>query len=411
MEHIDMSEDHKKTLFFKKAAKALVPLMLVAAGGAAWAYFKATAPTIQRTSLKRQAAVVQVQPVSQSNARTTITAMGTVVPSRKVTLKARVSGEIESVVSQFVPGGHIAKGVKLLSIDPSDHQVEVDKAQSALEDARAALSIEQGSQTIAREELRLLSELSAEDVAQTDLTLRKPQLQQAQAAVASAEADLRKARLDIERTVVRAPFNAMIIERDVNLGAYVGVQDSLATIVGTDEYWVEAVVALDQLSLIDFDYAGGCPAVVRSQAGIGQWEGRVVRIAGKLNETSRMATVIVAVSDPLRLHSYRSAPPLIIDDYVFVEIAGRQLSGVIELSRSALQDEDTVWVCDNNTLDIRSVTLAWKSADKVYIQKGLAAGEQVIISELASPVQGMSLKIVGAESDGDAMAGAERKAS
>lgn len=395
-----MSEDQKKKSLFVKVAKALVPLMLIAAGGAAWAYFKATAPTIERTQPQRRAAVVQVQPAGQSDARTIITAMGTVAPSREVTLKARVSGEIRSVASRFAPGGRMAKGIELLSLDPSDHQVEAQKAQSALKGARAALAMEQGSQTIAREELRLLSELSAEVVAQTDLALRKPQLQQAQAAVASAEADLRKALLDLERTVVRVPFNALIIERNVNVGAYVGVQDSLATIVGTDEFWVEAVVPLDKLSLIDFSHAGGCPAAVRSQAGDGRWQGRVVRIVGKLNKTSRMATVIVAISDPLGPQSDLSAPRLMIDDYVFVEITGRPLSGMIELPRSALQDGDTVWVCDNHTLDIRSVTLAWKSADKVYIQSGLAYGEQVIISELASPVQGMPLKIVDTESDG-----------
>ncbi len=405
-----MPEDHKKTLFFVRVGKALVPLMLIAAGGAAWAYFKVTAPTIERTALQRQAVAVQVQAAARSDARTFINAMGTVVPSREVTLKARVSGEIDSVASQFVPGGHIAKGAELLTMDPSDHQIEVQKAQSTLEDARAALAMEQGSQTIAREELRLLSELSAEVVAQTDLALRKPQLQQARAAVASAEASLRKARLDLERTVVRAPFNALIIERHVNVGAYVGAQDSLATIVGTDAFWVEAVVPLDQLSRIDINHDGGCPAVVRSQAGDGRWQARVVRIAGKLNDTSRMATVIVAVSDPLGLQSDLPAAPLMIDDYVFVEIAGRALTGVIELPRAALQDGDTVWVCDNNTLDIRSVTLAWKSTDKVYIQSGLAPGEQVVMSELSSPVPGMALKSADIASDGDGKATAGKQA-
>jgi RND family efflux transporter MFP subunit len=325
--------------------------------------------------------------------------MGTVVPSRKVTLKARVSGEIESVASQFVPGGRIAKGNELLSIDQSDHQVEVQKAQSALKDAQASLAIEQGSQTIALEELRLLSEFSAEDIAQTNLALRKPQLQQSQAAVVSAEADLRQALLNLERTTVLAPFNALIIERDVNVGSFVGVQDSLATIVGTDEYWVEAVVPMDQLSFIDLKHVGGCPAMVRSQADKGHWQGRVVHIAGKLNETSRLATVIVAIFDPLGLKSDLPTPQLVIDDYVFVEITGRQLSGVIELPRSALQDGDTVWICNNNALDIRSVTLAWKSADKVYIQSGMVPGEQVVMSELSIPMQGMALKIVDPGSD------------
>lgn len=395
-----MSGHPNKASLVTKTVNILIPLLLIAAGGVAWAYFKSTAPTIERTPPQRQPTVVQVASVEQHDAPTVITAMGTVTASRQVTLKARVSGEIKSVALQFVPGGHLAKGTEMIVIDPADHQVSVEKAQSALDSAKAALAIEEGSQTIAREEIRLLSESSVEGMAQTDLALRKPQLQQAQANVASAEADLRQARLNLERTVVSAPFNALILERDVNTGAYVGTQDSLATIVDTDEFWIEAVVPLNQLSFIDLDHPGGCPAVIRSQAGTGHWEGRVVRIAGKLNETSRMATVIIAIQDPLGLSFRRPAQDLLmINDYVFVDITGRQLTGMIELPRSALKDGDTVWVCSNNTLDIRQVTLAWKSTDAVYVNSGLSPGEQVITSELASPVNGMSLKIIAADAN------------
>lgn len=405
-----MTEVKKNTTFIAKVAKFAIPMTLIVAGGVAFAYFKATAPTLERVRPQRSAAVVQVMPVTESETRTVVTAMGTVAASREVTLKSRVSGEIRSVSSQFVPGGRIAKGEVLLSLDPSDIEMEVSKAESALEEARAALAIEQGSQTIAREEIRLLSEMSAEGVAETDLALRKPQLQQAQAAVASAEADLRKARLDLERTMVRAPFNALIIDRSVNVGTYVSAQETLATIVGTDEFWVEAVVPLDQLSLIDIHHEGGCPAQIRSQSGGGGgWQGRVVRIAGKLNETSRMATVIVAVADPLASLNNSAATRLMIDDYVFVEITGRPLANVIQLPRSAFQDGNTVWVFDNNSLDIRPVSLAWKNADTVFIQSGLSPGEQVVISELSSPVQGMSLKIMDAESAGRERADAGKR--
>ena len=392
-----MHLNQKKKTFWIKIFNVLLPIILIAAGGAAWAYFKATAPRIERAEPKRQPAFVEVRPVHRQEARISVSAMGTVVPSREVTLKARVSGEVKSVASRFVPGGRIEKGGELLRLDPSDHQVSVSKAKSALENAKAALEIEQGNQTIAREELRLLSEASAETIADTDLALRKPQLQQARAAVASAEADLRMALLDLERTRVCAPFNALIVERHVNIGATVGVQGSLATIVGTDEFWAEAVVPVDQLSFLDMNRDGGCPAEIRSQAGGGRWQGKVVRIAGKLNETSRMATVIVAITDPLSLTSENPLPSLMIDDYVFVEIAGCVLSDVIELPRQALHDGDTVWVCKDGMLDVRPVTLSWKGADAVYIQSGLSAGEQVVISELSSPLPGMPLQVVDIE--------------
>jgi len=275
--------------------------------------------------------------------------------------------------------------------------VAVQKAQSALATAKAALAIEQGSQTIAREELALMSVLSSEGVSQTDLALRKPQLEQARADVTSAEADLRQAMLDLNRTVVRAPFNAMVVERNVNVGTYAGVQDSLATLVGTDEFWIEAVVSLDQLALIDLHYPGGCPVTIRSQVGTGTWTGYVVQVAGKLSESSRMATVIVSVKNPLGTIERPSAVHLMIDDYVNVEIAGRELTNVIELPRAVMQDGKRVWVYDDGTLDIRKVTLVWKSTDAVYLDTGVRAGEKVVTSALATPVQGMALKIADAQ--------------
>ena len=392
-----MSDNNPRPSFWGKVIRILIPLLMIVAGGAAWSYFKATAPVMRKAKPERKVAVVDVQAARLSDTRAVVSAMGTVVAAREVTLKAQVAGVVRSVTDAYVPGGRIAKGAELLSIDPVDYEVAVQKAQSALANAKASLAIEQGNQTIAREELALMSVLSTEDVSETDLALRKPQLEQAQADVASAEADLRQAMLDLNRTVVRAPFNAMIVERNANVGTYAGVQDSLATLVGADEFWVEAVVSLDQLALIDLDYPGGCPVVIRSQVNSGSWTGHVIQVAGKLSESSRMATVIVSVKNPLGTIEKPSVAQLMIDDYVNVEITGRKLANVIELPRAVMQDGKRVWVYDKGVLDIRKVTLVWKSNDAVYLDSGVKAGEQVVTSTLATPVQGMALKIAGAQ--------------
>jgi len=387
-----MSDNTQQLTLFGKIVRAMLPLLLILGGGVAWSYFKATAPSIERAKPKRQAYMVETQTAALGNARAVVSVMGTVVPAREVTLKAQVSGMVQSVSDRFMPGSLVARGEDLIRLDSADYQVKVKKARSALADAKASLAIEQGSQNIAKEELRLLTEISSQKVPQTDLALRKPQLEQARAQETSAEADLTQALLDLNRTGIKAPFNAMIVERSVNVGSYVGAQESLVTLVCTDEFWVEAVVPLDQLAYIDLDHSGGCPATIRSQAGSATWEGRVIQMSGKLNETSHMATVIVAVQTPLGTPARPSAIPLMINDYVYVEITGRTLSNVVALPRAALQDDDTVWVNAGNTLDIRKVTLAWKGKKKVYIQAGVAQGEEVVMSSLSTPVQGMTLK-------------------
>ncbi len=396
-----MNSTREKAAGFKIVLKVMFPVALIALGGAAWAYFHSTSPQVKRTLHKPQATLVNVVTVKTANSRAIIKAMGTVRASREITLKSRVSGEVLDLSPQFVPGGHVARGDLILKIDPSDYQIEVRKAESALARAMADLAIEQGNQVIAREELRLLSETSIEAIANTDLALRKPQLEHARAAVASAEADLHRAGLDLSRTVVRAPFNALVIDRGINLGSHISTQDALATIVGTDEYWIEAAVPLDRLSALDINRKNGCPAVVRSQTGCGTWKGHVLRSTGKLSEKSRMAKVIIAIQDPLGIDSGGTSPQLMLDDYVSVEIKGREFASVIDLPRLALRDQDTVWVFHNEALEIRKVTLAWKQGERVLVRSGLVSGETVVISDLATPVQGMGLKSMAGNLESD----------
>ncbi|MBU2551029.1 MAG: efflux RND transporter periplasmic adaptor subunit [Proteobacteria bacterium] len=378
--------------FFKTVMKAIVPLALIAAGGAAWAYFQATAPRMKRKPPETRAVVVDVVTVRAGDARAVVKAMGTVIPSRQVTLRARASGTVLSLSSSFVPGGRVVKDEEIMKLDPSDYDIQVRKAAASLEKAQADLDLERGNQTIAREELRLLSKTSKNALKATDLSMRKPQLKQARAAVSSAEADLRGARLNLARTVVRAPFNALVVERMVNLGSYVNSQDSLATLVGTDEYWIEALVPLDRLTALNLNHDGGRQAVVLSQNGSGRWSGRAVRATGQLNEKSRMATVIIEVPDPLG-QTPEDSPPLMLGDYVFVEVAGRELTSVIELPRAALRDGDTVWVERDGVLDVREVELAWKQGERVFIAKGLESGDRIVVSDLSTPVKGMRLDV------------------
>ncbi len=390
-----MSDNKRELTVLGKTVRMLIPLMLILGGGAAGAYLEVTAPVMKKAEPQRQVTVVETTTASLENARALVSAMGTVTAAREVTLKARVAGTVQSICDRFIPGSLVDKGETLLSLDAADYQVVEKKAESALADARAALAIEQGSQNIAKEELKVLREISAQQNTQTDLALRKPQLTQALADVASAEADLTQAKLNVARTQIITPFNAMIVERSVNIGAYVGAQESLVSLVGTDEFWIEAVVPLDELPYIDMNYPGGCPVRIRSQAGTGSWEGRVIQETGKLSDSSRMPVVIVAVKNPLGTRENPSTHPLMIGDYVYVDITGRTLANVVTLPRAALKDDDTVWVNTGDTLDIRKVTLAWKDEKNVYVKAGIAQGDQVVVSDLSTPVQGMMLKSAG----------------
>lgn len=391
-----MSNPSKSRKALSIIFRVILPLAIIAAGAATAWHFKANKPVVQRRPPAQQKTLVETVLARPSSARAMVSGMGTVVPARETVLRPRVSGNVVAMSQDFTPGGIVKNGDELMRIDPDDYRIALEKRLSELQKAKADLALEQGRQEIARREIELLRQASPGDVSGTELALRKPQLDQALADVALAEADLAQARLDLDRTVIHAPFNALVLERNVNLGSKVDASDALATLVGTDAYWIEVTVPLDSLKFLDMTLQGA-PAAVHSQLGGESWAGRVLRMTGTLDEDSRMAALLVAVDDPLT----SGTVPLVLNDYVKVDIQGRELDNVYELPRSALRRGETVWVANGHALDIRNVAIVWRDGERVYVQTGLAPGERVVLSDIPAPVQGMPLELTGAEAAGD----------
>lgn len=381
----------------KLMIKIVLPVCLILAGFTGWNYFKSKEPEMKRKPPQNQVVTVETILVHPDNYQSSVKVMGTVVPDRQITLKSRVSGEVISISPKFVQGGLIKKGETLLEIDDSDYRIEVKKAGSALEKVVSDFEIEKGSQMIAKEELKLINQASELMITATDLALRKPQLAQAKASVDSARADLEKAELNLSRTKIIVPFNALILDRQVNVGSLVPVQGILATLVDVETYRVEALVPPDRLAAISVSETNGSQAIIYSQYSKQTWQGRVVRITGKMTDKSRMAGVIILVSDPLGLGRQGGDLPLLLGDHVDIQIMGATLENVFSIQRSFLRDGNTVWIYDSGVLEIKTISLAWKEDGRVLVNAGIKPGDAVITSDLATPVNGMKLQLASGE--------------
>jgi RND family efflux transporter MFP subunit len=371
--------------------KIFFGLCIIGLGLAAAIYFLTSKPTVSRQKSQVKATPVDVVVARLSKVTATIEGMGTVVPAQQITLRSQVSGKVVRLAQAFTPGGRLDKGQTAVTIDARDYEIQIDKSRSSLARARADLRLEQGKQDVARQELDMFSQGSELAIKETDLALRRPQLEQAEAEVDSARADLSQAELDLSRTRVAVPFNALVIEQNIDLGSYISSQDSLATLAGTDTYWVRASVPVGSLDFLDFKAEAGSPVRIISQSGRGEWTGHTLRLTGEVDEATRMATLILAVPHPLDQHE--SSSPLMLNDYVRIFIQGKTLTDVFALPRKALRSGQKVWVVIDGKLDIRSVHVAWKDRDRVYVRQGLSPGDKVILSSLATPVQGMRVQI------------------
>lgn len=387
--------------------RIVLSILILSVGLGTAAYLKNSAPRTPKKPPARVAPAVSVEVLELSDYQIVVKATGTVIPSREVELKPRVSGEIVKIAPEFTEGGFFAKGTRVIRIDPVDYELAVARKRSAVTDAEYALKLELGHQEVAKREWELLNGSKPAQDMERELALRQPHLEKARADLAAAQADLQAALLDLERTWISIPFNAMVRSKTVDLGSQVTPQTSMAELVGTDAYRIQVAVPVDRLEWIKIPgQAGAAGADVRVVYGQGhQCSGTVSRLMGDLAAEGRMARILVEVEDPLGLRpSAVKRAPLLIGEYVRVEIQGHRLSGVYRIPRTALRDNSRVWIADEDQkLKIMQVQPVWRDAEVVLVKDGLKAGERLIVSDLPGPVAGMPVRVEAAtpEKGGD----------
>ncbi|MCK9274877.1 MAG: efflux RND transporter periplasmic adaptor subunit [Syntrophales bacterium] len=397
----------------KTLCEIVLPLLVVAAGIVAASYVFSTAPEAQRKRPPEKAPLVLVKKVSKSDTKVFVPVMGTIVPARQIALRAQVSGTVEKINPEFMTGGIFKTGDEMIVLDQEDYKLAVIQKERQVAEARYALKLEMGSQDVAKREWELLKSLDSADRKNSDgdadLALRKPHLEKAKADLAAAKAELDQAKLNLERTTIRAPFNCIVLAKNVDLGSYISNQQEIAALAGTDEYRVQAAVPVDRLKWIsvprDNGDSGSSARVFYGTDGKlpAVRTGRVVRLLADLEEEGRMARVLIAIKDPLDLKTQEiSKPPLLIGEYVKAEIEGPEIENVIAIPRSALRDGGKVWIADKGVLDIRPVEIVWRDAESVLVKSGIDETDHLITSDLAAPVRGM--KIVAEGESGDSTA-------
>lgn len=381
----------------KWTVRFLIPALVVATAVLVARTLIRTAPQAERRPPPPQQALVETMTLIPTNLTLRLPATGTVMPSRGVQLRSQVAGRVLDTAEAFLDGGFFREGDELLRIDPADYELAVNQARATLAEAEFQWKLEQGRQDVARREWSLIGDAGDASDLQRDLALRKPHLENAEAAVEAARAALALAELNLERTRIVAPFDATVLDRRVNEGAVVSTQDVLANLAATDAAWIEVSLPVRDLRRLTIPREPGEPgsaAVVRMAAAGADhaWTGSVLRLVQALDEQARLARLIVAVPDPLGLDRHDAAAPLLLGSFVRVVLVGETLPDALVIPRTALHDADTVWVMSpDNTLEIRSVEVEWRGEHEAVVRTGLAPGDRVVLSNLGAPVPGMNL--------------------
>lgn len=318
-----------------------------------------------------------------------VSSQGEVRPRTDISLTAQVSGRVVDVADVFVNGGAFKEGDVLIKIEDADYRAAAAGAKARVAQTEQALRLEEAEAALAREDFE---DLGLDEVP-TELTLRIPQLAQARADFEAAAAEHRAAQLNLERTVIRAPFQGRVRERIAGVGEFVSPGAQLGRIFSTDI--AEIRLPLTDLDLaklglpIDFTETEDAPgppvdltAVIAGQPH--QWRGRIARTEGAIDPATRQIFTIAVVEDPYGAGADDGAP-LAMGLFVDARIEGRPYENAIILPRSALYGRDQVYVIgENDTLEERKVTIVSTDRDTITLSAGVAPGERIA----ASPLRG-----------------------
>ncbi|WP_415719717.1 efflux RND transporter periplasmic adaptor subunit [Maridesulfovibrio sp.] len=395
--------------------KGVLPLLIVAVAVIGAKTLIATRPVAKKKAPVVSAPLVNVNVLAFDDYQVWTPVMGTVEAAREISLEPQVIGRVISVSDSFIPGGYFEKGEEVLRIDPVDYELAVQQQQAVVAEAEYNLKLESGQQRVAGREWKLLKKSSGGTAQEAELALRKPHLQKAKADLVSSKAKLRQARIDLGRTRVTAPFSCMVVSKSADLGAQLTLGETIASLVGTDEFWVVVSVPVDRLSSISVpssqnNYKGSKARVVMSSGNtVMEREGEVLRLLPSLESKGRMARVIVSVKDPLNLKG-GEVRPLLLGSYVSVYIDSGTLENVVAIPRTAFRDNNTIWVMlDSGVLDIRSVEPVWRDQDFIYLAEGVKSGEKLVVTDISAPLQNMKVRENGSGSMKQKVSGSNSK--
>ncbi|MGO3442114.1 MAG: efflux RND transporter periplasmic adaptor subunit [Pseudoalteromonas distincta] len=331
---------------------------------------------------------VQVEPVAANDHQVIINSYGEVKPLENTLLSAQVSGEVLSWHPNFVAGGIVARGETLFTIEKDNYEAAVLVAEAELARAQAGLIEEQAQAQVAEDEAKRFP-----SKARTDLFLRKPQVLSAQASVKSAQAALKRAQRDLDNCDVTAPYDALVISRNIGVGQFVTMGSQVAELNNIETAEVIIPIAGFDSVFLPERIKGITATVIQKGLNSFTREGVIDRDLGIVDSATRMSSLVVRIEDPYGLKTKQ--PSIKFGSYVQVNFAGTTLNNIYRLPQ-ALVNNQTVWVVNKSQeLEPRKVTVIREEGEYFYISSGLNADDQLVTTLPEYPQKGMQVKIAG----------------
>ncbi|HYB98851.1 MAG TPA: efflux RND transporter periplasmic adaptor subunit [Candidatus Limnocylindrales bacterium] len=329
-----------------------------------------------------------------------VIATGTLAAEDQVVLNTEVAGRLEHLPVDI--GSVVKAGDVVAVLNLEDFELRVEQARTALAQARAQLgvpadgsgdAIDPEKTPLVRQARAVLDQArsqrqrvaslqphgatSTAEVERTaaDLRVAEARLQEAlhevrnrQAQVAERRAALRIAEQQLDKATLRAPFDGVVRERHLSIGAYLSVGAEVVTIVRVHPLRLRLAVPEKETGAIAVGQRVQVQLGDRTSA-----EGKVVRISPAVDETTRTLMVEAEIPNPagtLRPGAFATAEIITDPDMPAVLVPASSLVVFAGVTR--------VLGVENGKIVEKRVRVGRKQDDRTEILEGLAAGERIV---------------------------------
>lgn len=369
-------------------------LFLVVAAGAVWYALQPKVTTVSTTS------VVTTFPSQQF---VVLNATGYVVAQRKAAISSKATGRVEWL--GVTEGSRVKAGDIIARIDARDVIAQNDTASANVRAARAALAQAQAEEVDAKAQLKRSQDLLAQkfvsaasvDTAKARADRASAAVANAQAAINAAEATARNAAVQVDYTVIRAPFDGVILSKSANVGDLVtpfsNAADSKGAVVSMADMStleVEADVSESSLAKIRVDQ----PAeIILDALPDTRFRGRISRMVPTIDRAK--ATVMTKVR-------FNEIDPRILPEmsakvsFLSQEVTPEQQKPLVAVNPDAIVQRDgrsVVFVVRDNKAVAIPVTPGIRIGDLTAITGEVKSGEKAVARPPETLVNGALVKV------------------
>ncbi|TAG10558.1 MAG: efflux RND transporter periplasmic adaptor subunit [Verrucomicrobia bacterium] len=329
---------------------------------------------------------VEVVPATVVTHIVQITSQGVVESSRETDLAAEVSGRVKAISPNLKRGGIVKAQETLVEIESADYAAALATAEVTLADSQVALEQEKARTEQAKIDWQKLGRGEPSN----PLVLRGPQLAAAEAKVDAAMAEVERARRNLERTKIMAPFAAGVRLAEAEIGAVLNMGKRVATLYSLESLEVSLPLSMEDFGFLNREETAVVKLIGRMGGETYEWQASALRLAPEIDRQSLSAHFVVRLLE--NKNSPFPLPPVGL--FVEAKIEGKKLPNMIEIPRNALLDANRVMLANaENKLEFRDVDVIRVTPQVAILRSGIAAGEKVITTRVSSAIAGIDLII------------------